>query len=59
MLAARTAYRPSLIKARIINMAPKSKNCTVTDPAEGEMNCGKKARKKRAVFGFNTSTSAD
>jgi hypothetical protein len=31
----------------------------VTDTAEGDMNCGKKARKKSAVLGFITSTSAD
>lgn len=31
----------------------------VTDPAEGDMNCGKKAKKKSAVLGFITSTSAD
>lgn len=47
------------MKARIIKIAPKSKNCAETDPAEGDMNCGKKAKKKSAVFGFIISTSAD
>jgi hypothetical protein len=53
------AYRPSLINARITKIVPNRTNCTVTDPAEGDMNCGKKAKKKRAVLGFIISMSAD
>lgn len=59
IVTASIAYRPSLINARRIKSVPKVINCPVTEPAEGEINCGMKARKKSAVFGFIASTMAD
>lgn len=36
-------------------MIPKSNNWNETEPISGFTNCGKKAMKNRAVFGFVSS----
>ena len=48
---ASTAAHTRSIAAR---MAPSSTNCATTCPRSGATNCGRKARKKRAILGFSS-----
>src|SRR4051794_27868341 len=54
------AAKATTMSARVLSATdtkPSTTNCSATLPAAGSTNCGTKARKKAAVFGFSASTS--
>src|SRR5271155_3044282 len=56
MVPARRAQPESLNQPISAKRTPNSKIWTVAWPRVGSTNCGRKARKKRAVFGFSRFT---